>query len=100
MSAWGRVSYFCSTAPPAGYHAQALGFRQDLEATTTPAAEQLVFLRRREEDHWLVLADWVEEHDDPRRAELLRLHRRLVSTCCQPDEHPERAGWQGRVVEL
>jgi uncharacterized protein (TIGR02996 family) len=26
---------------------------------------------------WLVLADWLEEYDDPRRAELLRLVRRL-----------------------
>src|SRR5436309_1085636 len=52
------------------------------------------------EDRWLVLADWLEEHDDPRRAELLRLHRRLLATCCEPDEHPERAAWQGRVVEL
>ena len=27
------------------------------------------------DDRWLVLSDWLEEHDDPRRAELLRLHR-------------------------
>jgi uncharacterized protein (TIGR02996 family) len=26
---------------------------------------------------WLVLADWLEENDDPQRAELLRLHREL-----------------------
>jgi uncharacterized protein (TIGR02996 family) len=52
------------------------------------------------EDRWSVLADFLEEHDDPRRAELLRLHRRLLATCCEPDEHPERAGWQGRIVEL
>jgi uncharacterized protein (TIGR02996 family) len=52
-----------------------------------------------EETRWLVLADWLE-NDDPRRAELLRLHRRLLATCCEPDAHPERAGWQGRVVEL
>jgi uncharacterized protein (TIGR02996 family) len=49
---------------------------------------------------WLVLADWLDEYDDPRRAELLRLHRRLLATCCEPDEHPERAVWQGRIVEL
>src|SRR5436853_2548410 len=52
------------------------------------------------EDRWLVLADWLEENDDPRRAELLRLHRKLLATCCEPDRHPERAGWQARVVEL
>ena len=53
-----------------------------------------------EETRWLVLADWLEEHDDPRRAELLRLHRRLLGTCCEPEKHPERAGWLDRVVEL
>jgi uncharacterized protein (TIGR02996 family) len=52
------------------------------------------------EGRWLVLADWLEEHDDPRRAELLRLHRRLLATCCVPNKHPERAAWQARVVEL
>src|SRR3954447_5365665 len=52
------------------------------------------------EDRWLVLADWLEEHDDPRRAELLRLHRRVLATCCVPEEHPERADWQARIVEL
>jgi uncharacterized protein (TIGR02996 family) len=54
----------------------------------------------REETRWLVLADYLEEHDDPRRAELLRLHRQLLGTCCEPDAHPERAEWQRRVVEL
>jgi uncharacterized protein (TIGR02996 family) len=53
-----------------------------------------------EETRWLVLADYLEENDDPRRAELLRLHRRLLATCCEPDAHPERAEWQGRAVEL
>src|SRR4051812_11803307 len=53
-----------------------------------------------EEDRFLVLADWLEENDDPRRAELLRLHRRLLATCCGPDGHPERAGWQAQMVEL
>jgi uncharacterized protein (TIGR02996 family) len=54
-----------------------------------------------EETRWLVLADWLEEHDaDPRRAELLRLHRKLLATCCEPDAHPERAEWQRRAVEL
>jgi uncharacterized protein (TIGR02996 family) len=50
---------------------------------------------------WLVLADWLEENDpDPRRAELLRLHRRLLDTCCEPDSHPRRGEWQARLVEL
>src|ERR1700722_15432658 len=53
-----------------------------------------------EETRWLVLADWLEENDDPRRAELLRLHRRLLATCCEPDKHPERLAWQTRIVEL
>src|SRR4051812_33393600 len=52
------------------------------------------------EDRWLVLADYLEEYDDARRAELLRLHRRLLATCCEPDRHPERAAWQARIVEL
>ncbi len=49
---------------------------------------------------WQVLGDWLEEHDDPRRAELLRLHRLLLATCCEPDEHTQRAVWQKRIVEL
>jgi formylglycine-generating enzyme required for sulfatase activity len=31
---------------------------------------------------------------------LLRLHRQLLATCCEPDRHPERAAWQARIVEL
>jgi len=53
-----------------------------------------------EETRWLVLADWLEENDDPRRAELLRLHRKLLATCCEPDEHPERTIWHSRIVSL
>jgi uncharacterized protein (TIGR02996 family) len=56
------------------------------------------------EDHWSILADWLEDHDDPRRAELLRLHRRLLATCCRAgttmafhtgdsEEAMRRAGW-------
>jgi uncharacterized protein (TIGR02996 family) len=52
------------------------------------------------EDRWSVLADWLEEHDDPRRAELLRLHRRSLATCCDPDDQPERPAWHARIVEL
>ena len=54
----------------------------------------------REETRWLVLADWLEEYDDPRRAELLRLHRRLLATCCEPWKHAERAEWQARMTDL
>jgi uncharacterized protein (TIGR02996 family) len=53
-----------------------------------------------EETRWLVLADWLEEHDDLRRAELLRLHRKLLATCCEPDAHPERGEWQARMLTL
>ncbi len=53
-----------------------------------------------EETRWLVLADWLEENDDPRRGELLRLHRKLLATCCEPDVYPDRTAWQARVVEL
>ncbi|MFO0822801.1 MAG: SUMF1/EgtB/PvdO family nonheme iron enzyme [Gemmataceae bacterium] len=50
---------------------------------------------------WLALADWLDENDDdPQRGELVRLHRKLLATCCEPEEHPERAGWQSRLVEL
>ena len=48
----------------------------------------------------MVLADWLEEFDGPRRAELLRLHRRLLATCCEPEQHPERRKWQTRIVKL
>jgi uncharacterized protein (TIGR02996 family) len=53
-----------------------------------------------EQTRWFVLWDWLEENDDLCRAELLRLHRELLATCCEPDAHPERADWQRRVVEL
>ncbi len=49
---------------------------------------------------WLILADWLQDHGDPDRAELVQLHRELLRTCCEPDAHPERAEWQARVVEL
>jgi uncharacterized protein (TIGR02996 family) len=52
------------------------------------------------EDRWAVLADYLEEHDDPRRAELLWLHRRLLATCCQLHQHPDRASCQARIVAL
>src|SRR5262245_59197994 len=54
----------------------------------------------RAEERWLVLADFLEEHDDPRRAELLRLHRALLATCCEPWRDPDRPARQARLVEL
>jgi sulfatase modifying factor 1 len=71
----------------------------------TPRPEEEAFLRdivasNGDESLYLILADWLEEHDDPRRAELLRLHRRMLATCCEPDRHPERAAWQARMVLL
>jgi len=49
---------------------------------------------------WLIIADWLDDHDQPDRAELLRLHRELIRTCCEPDAHPERAEIHARIVEL
>ncbi|MFO0825068.1 MAG: SUMF1/EgtB/PvdO family nonheme iron enzyme [Gemmataceae bacterium] len=50
---------------------------------------------------WLALADLLDENDDdPGRGELLRLHRKLLGTCCEPEAHPERKMWQARIVEL
>jgi uncharacterized protein (TIGR02996 family) len=73
--------------------------------TTTPSPQEQAFLQAivedpRDEAVYLILADWLQEHDDPRRAELLRLHRRLLATCCQPAAHPQRDAWQARLVEL
>ncbi len=53
-----------------------------------------------EETRWLVLADWLEENEDIRRGELLRLHRKLLATCCELESHPERTASQARIVEL
>jgi uncharacterized protein (TIGR02996 family) len=79
------------------------GFASSADFTRRP--EELAFLQAiveapGDDTLWLILADWLEEHDDPRRAELLRLHRRLLDTCCEPEQHPQRAGWQKRLVEL
>jgi uncharacterized protein (TIGR02996 family) len=71
----------------------------------TPQPQELAFLQAvvdspGDDTPRLVLADWLEEHDDPRRAELLRLHLALGATCCEPDRHPERAAQQARLVGL
>src|SRR6266571_5317106 len=52
------------------------------------------------EAFWSVVADWLEEHDDPRRAELLRLHRKLLATSSGPYEPRGRAALQASVVRL
>lgn len=57
------------------------------------AADPTTELRR------LVLADWRDECDAPRRAALLRLHRALIRTGREPDAPPERAEWRARIVE-
>jgi uncharacterized protein (TIGR02996 family) len=49
---------------------------------------------------WLIVADWLDDHGFADRAELLRLHRMMIDTCCEPDAHPDRAAWQARIVEL
>jgi uncharacterized protein (TIGR02996 family) len=61
---------------------------------------QAVVENPNDEATYLVLADWLEENDDPRRAELLRLHRQLLATCTEPDRYPQRSAWQTRVVAL
>ncbi len=48
----------------------------------------------------LILADWLDEHDRPDEAELMRLHVALLATCCDPNNHPERVRQQARIVEL
>ena len=54
----------------------------------------------RAEDRWLVLSDWLEEYDDPRRGELLRLHRQLLASGREPQRPPQHLAWQTRMVEL
>jgi formylglycine-generating enzyme required for sulfatase activity len=46
------------------------------------------------------VADGLDRLGVPGRAELLRLHRLLLATCCAPEQHPERRGWHARLVEL
>jgi uncharacterized protein (TIGR02996 family) len=71
----------------------------------SPHPQELAFLQAvvenpDDETSLLVLADWLEEKGEPRRAELLRLHLCLRETCCEPQRHPERAAQQARVVQL
>ena len=48
----------------------------------------------------LIFADWLDEHDRPHEAELMRLHVALLTTCCEPDKHPARVRQQARIDEL
>jgi uncharacterized protein (TIGR02996 family) len=69
--------------------------------STLDALLHAIVVDAQNEDRYAVLADYLEEHDDdPRRAELLRFHRRLLATCCEPERHAPRAAWQARVVTL
>jgi formylglycine-generating enzyme required for sulfatase activity len=52
------------------------------------------------EVRWNILADWVEEFEDSGRAELLRIHRRMLATCTEPSGHPEREVWHGQMMDL
>src|SRR5262249_47960091 len=58
------------------------------------------------EDRWLVLAGWLEEHDDTRRAELFRLHRspggRDLTTSTREPENAEQtcSGPSGRSLRM
>src|ERR1700678_4414078 len=70
------------------------------QASTLQGFFQTIVENPADEGTYLILTDWLEENDDPRRAELLRLHRRLLATCCEPDQHPQRASWQARMIEL
>ena len=49
---------------------------------------------------WLVMADYLEENDEPERAELVRVHRELLRTCADPDAFPERPQLHARMMEL
>ncbi len=47
---------------------------------------------------WLVVADWLDDCGQPERAELLRLHRELIRTCCEPAAEARTVGWRGKVA--
>ena len=49
---------------------------------------------------WLVMADWLDDHGQPERAELVRVHRELLRTCTDPDAYPERLPLYARMMEL
>jgi sulfatase modifying factor 1 len=49
---------------------------------------------------WLVLADWLEEHDDPLRAELVRLRQGLVEAGTTRQDSPQRREQEARLLQL
>src|SRR5262245_13936651 len=51
-----------------------------------------------EETNWLVLADWLEEHDRREQAELLRLHRGLRKLREGPERHAREAAVRGLIL--
>src|SRR5262245_6887248 len=48
----------------------------------------------------LVYADWLDEHDRPARAELIRVQISLARTKGQPDPENRRTGWHSRLRNL
>ncbi len=52
------------------------------------------------EVRWLVIADWLDEHDQPERAELLRVHRELLRTCTLGKETKARKQLHNRMMDL
>ena len=49
---------------------------------------------------WLVMADWLEDHGQPERAELVRVHRELLRTCTTTRETKARKQLHARMMEL
>jgi formylglycine-generating enzyme len=49
---------------------------------------------------WLVMADWLEDHGQPERAELVRVHRELLRTCTATRETKARKQLHARMMEL
>jgi uncharacterized protein (TIGR02996 family) len=49
---------------------------------------------------WLVMADWLEDHGFPERAELVRVHRELLRTCTATRETKARKQLHARMMEL
>ncbi len=49
---------------------------------------------------WLVMADWLEDHGQPERAELVRVHRELLRTCTATRETKARKQLHSRMMEL
>ena len=49
---------------------------------------------------WLVMADWLEDHGQPDRAELVRVHRELLRTCTATRETKARKQLHARMMDL